>query len=343
MFSTQSTLRRVVFLFGATTLFFASTALAAPPGVLETTAPRSPICNALDQDIRIGDDDTTTEGRVSFLQNFLYETGYYPHTGVGEFGWLTFYSLAQFQRENGLPGSGYFGPLTRALIFSRHCVQSYSPPPVTSGGGPPGTVYGTSTISLPTPTGTPSTGTSTTNSSKNLPYNITDFSNDWEQSWGSVTTTPTRTLLLQAAENTTGAESILTGSKDWGDYSYTAHVVANVNGSVSLIGRYTDSNNFIACTFSGPSVKITENLNGKKKDVATERTNIPRPVSVLIDTTMKMKVKGNQVICSATGKDDVSYTITNSKLLKGGIGISIWHSVPGVTSLELREVTVTAL
>lgn len=317
------------------TLFFAFGASAQTTTTIETYS-LPLVCSITDNNLRIGDDDTNKNGAVSVLQNFLYNSDYYPHAGVGEFGWLTLYGLAEFQHDNDLPAFGFFGPMTRGLIYDKYCQTNNS-------AIIEGTVHGTSAVEIvPAPaTTTPNIATSTQNI---LPYETTQFLDNWKGVWGGVTTTPEGALILKATASTTGAEAFLieTG-KDWTDYSYTANVTASINGSVSLVGRYIDGNNFLVCTFSGPSVKITENLNGKKKDVASVKTNIPRPTSMLVDTNYMMKVKGNHVICSATGKDDVSYTLSNSKLLKGGIGISIWHSVPGITSLQLRKVTVTAL
>jgi uncharacterized surface protein with fasciclin (FAS1) repeats len=52
------------------------------------------------------------------LQNFLSEKGYLSSQNRGYFGAMTRAALIKFQKENGLHGTGFFGPLTREKVRS---------------------------------------------------------------------------------------------------------------------------------------------------------------------------------------------------------------------------------
>lgn len=65
----------------------------------------------------------TNDADVRILQAFLNEHGYLEHAVTGNFYSLTRAAVVRFQIEHGLPGTGYVGPLTRALLntFSNSC------------------------------------------------------------------------------------------------------------------------------------------------------------------------------------------------------------------------------
>lgn len=317
------------------------------------------VCMILNDNLERGNTDETTNGAVTTLQNFLYDNGYYPHLGVGEFGWLTLYGVANFQRDHNLPSSGFFGPLTRAYIKTAHC--SFTPPTTSNGNGGTeegfsGTVshintspanplqpdFGTTTSSA-TPTTTPANSEISGIQTLELPYTNVHTSLDWKGIWGDASTSPEGVVHVRANASTTGAMAILSGSKNWSNYSYTADILANINGNFSLVGRYRDANNFLACTFDDYSVSIDETINGIRKKVANARLSLPPPMSIMISTNVRMDVRGNRISCSKTGAEDVSYTLPDNTDQTGGIGISIWHSVPGIAALDLRSIKVTPL
>ncbi|MBV9159622.1 MAG: IPT/TIG domain-containing protein [Candidatus Kaiserbacteria bacterium] len=78
------------------------------------------------------------------LQTALSEQGYFTAQPIGVFGPMTLRALIAFQRANGVPQTGFFGPLTRAALIKRcgtvppisNNVRIYSITPVS---GPVGT------------------------------------------------------------------------------------------------------------------------------------------------------------------------------------------------------------
>lgn len=346
-----------VVIFSFSIFPFPLIALAQTATSSATTGENTPrICGTLGDNLKKGNTDEETYGAVTALQDFLFDTGYYPHPGVGEFGWLTFYGLARFQGDSRLPSTGFFGPMTRAYISETFCAvnaDTDSVPPLesvmtadASSSTPPEIIEAPvtpETLFLDTALSSSSPSIKMDIKERSLPYRNSAFFDEWQGDWGEVSTSSAGTLVLRATASTTGATALLPDSYAWTDYSYTTDVTVNANGTFSLIGRYADGKNFLMCTFANRSVKITEVLNGIRRDVASARLSVPSYPAILISTNVMMKTKGNYISCSATGAEDVSYTISDPRLLAGGIGVSIWHSVLGITSLELRSVRVDPL
>lgn len=315
---------------------------------IDTPSTLPPICMALEENLARSATDLTADGAVTTLQDFLFEYGYYPHSGVGEFGWLTFFAVVKFQNDNDLPGTGFFGPMTRSYIYESECAEPNIPPitPLTTietianNTNVPVEIFPPADV-----TSTPiqeETLASTTNS-LSLPYQSSLFWNEWHSDWGSATTSPDGVLLLRATASTTGATALLPDSKEWTDYSYTADITFNVNGSFSLLGRYTDAKNFLSCTFADHYVSINETLDGVRKQVTSVRLHTSISSAVLTSTNVRMEAHKNRITCSRTGAEDVSYTLSDTRLMKGGIGISNWFTIPGVSTLDLRSVKVVGI
>jgi hypothetical protein len=76
-------------------------------------------------------DGYTSNGVVSSLQNFLVGQGYFAsaYLGTGHYGAITMHAVAQFQITHGISGTGFVGPLTRALIQNISCGTNPVPTP----------------------------------------------------------------------------------------------------------------------------------------------------------------------------------------------------------------------
>lgn len=97
------------------------------PGVkAQTTAP---VCPQLLYNMRIGSLDSTTNGQVTILQSSLVTAGFFnkQNIGTGRFGPLTFTAVVAFQRSQGLPTTGYVGPLTRQAFARLNCSSVAGP------------------------------------------------------------------------------------------------------------------------------------------------------------------------------------------------------------------------
>ena len=90
-----------------------------------------PICFTFSTNIRYGSDDATSgQGYITQLQTFLSNQGYFnsANLGTGHFGPLTLSAVEKYQAANGIPSTGFVGPLTRASM-NNTCGINPNPTP----------------------------------------------------------------------------------------------------------------------------------------------------------------------------------------------------------------------
>jgi peptidoglycan hydrolase-like protein with peptidoglycan-binding domain len=78
-------------------------------------------CAALSHNMRIGSNDSQTDGDVSGLQTFLQDEGYLKSDPTGYFGNSTFKAVKKFQAKYGIPQVGSVGSVTRKKIQLLSC------------------------------------------------------------------------------------------------------------------------------------------------------------------------------------------------------------------------------
>ncbi len=94
------------------------------PGDIDPTA--TVACADLTRNLRFGMKDSDTFADVSMLQDFLSSKGHLKVTSTGFFGKVTFKAVVDFQKSNGIMGTGYVGPITRAKIKAIDCTGTTS-------------------------------------------------------------------------------------------------------------------------------------------------------------------------------------------------------------------------
>ena len=225
---------------------------------------------------------------------------------------MTSAAVKSFQAQEKLPKLGIVGPLTRAAIIRVSCVDG-------------------KTASIKAPAGAA------------LPYE-TDTFTDWVGTWGGVQQGTPKSLFLNALPTTNGAEAFFLPSRNWKDYQYTADVVVS-NGSITLLARSIDPNNFIGCSFAADSIQVRERANGVTTTVAEGKVEGRDPYNFFnTSTSVSMRVKGDIVTCTSLGaQENLKYTISTPDLYTGGIGIQTWQKGEGSASLELRNVKVEGI
>jgi peptidoglycan hydrolase-like protein with peptidoglycan-binding domain len=288
------------------------------------------VCTSLTTNLASG----STGTQVVSLQNFLSASGFLSVPSSGYFGPLTKDALMNFQASQQVPQVGSVGPMTRASIKTVSCTTTKAPAPA---------VLGTSTVAIvtaPVATTTPEVVAPT---SPTLPYRADTFY-DWKSTWGDVSTTSKGSLLLQGTVDTNGAEAVFPASKDWDNYRYTANVsVANSN--ITLIARYVDENNFVACSFSKDWVQITQRQYGTTTILASKYVpGVLNAGGAAISTAVAITVKGHSIGCAALGPDDnLSFTIRGTEPLTGAVGIQTYYDTPFAARLELLGIKVDPL
>src|SRR5688500_14446280 len=74
---------------------------------------------------------------------------------------------------------------------------------------------------------------------------------------------------LRSHATTTGASVFLDGTAHWQTYRFEAVIDWQQGQSLSLLTRFQDSENYVACTFSDQGVRIEERVKGEQRIVAT--------------------------------------------------------------------------
>jgi hypothetical protein len=215
------------------------------------------VCTGIAHTLSIGATDRTSKGDVTLLQDFLRVSGLLDHVSTGYFGSLTMQAVRDFQRANDIESIGIVGPKTRAAIKTASCTEPLTAQ--TNASSTPVTLEPLTAGATTTATSTPPVVTAS------LPFTSTSLS-QWSKTWGALSSL-SNGLLLQALPGATGAEAILRTSGEWSDYRYTINATVS-NGDLTLIGRYRDADNFVACNFNRHEVAILERKNGETKLVA---------------------------------------------------------------------------
>ncbi len=278
-------------------------------------------CVALRNNLRVGSTDVNTNTEVTKLQKFLFSKGYMTISPTGYFGPITTKAVKDFQTIENISAIGIVGPATRARINAITCVPALPEQPV---------------VVAPI---TPPTEKPIQPIVAKLPYTSSNFM-DWAGVWGNVSTTTEGNLLINATANTSGAQALLTKSNEWTNYKFTVNIFAR-QATVTLMARYIDENNFLACTYSGRYVEIIQKNNGIS-NVVNSTTVVEAPYTRYFynDLNLAMTVKNKTISCSLLGDDNIVYNNVDEKLQKGGIGIQVWSNSNGVANIEVKNVKV---
>jgi len=173
---------------------------------------------------------------------------------------------------------------------------------------------------------------------KLIPYSSHVFNVfDWRNSWGDVIINNNRFLNISATNSSTGASVFLDGTLLWTNYTFNTLIDWNKGSHVSLIGRFKDSENYVACSFSDKGLRIEQYLNGKKRIMVERETFFEMPKD---DIKLGIRVNKDKVECLVNGSV-VAYTYYLSPALSnGGIGFKTWDPQINNSEIIIKEVLV---
>ena len=170
-------------------------------------------------------------------------------------------------------------------------------------------------------------------SAKGLPYGASSFTSEWAGSWGTVTAGTK--LMLSATPKTSGAAAYLNGSGVWRNYIFSATVHWERGSSISLLARYTDNQNYRACTFSRTIVSIEDHTGAVQTVRAQQRIALNDSREEL---HIAIKVQGQRLTCYINGEAHLSALVQSAPM--GGIGVEIWDENLGYAQSEVMNVSV---
>lgn len=85
-------------------------------------------CTKFQQDLRLYDGPNNKKSEAVFeLQNSLIQENYLKTQSTGFFGLLTLNALKKYQRDHGLPNTGYMGKMTRRILRNQFCQNEFVP------------------------------------------------------------------------------------------------------------------------------------------------------------------------------------------------------------------------
>ncbi len=172
---------------------------------------------------------------------------------------------------------------------------------------------------------------------KKLPFSENmQIAPGWKEVWGILSIKDDR-LILQADTLTNGASMFLLGTFLWKDYSFETYLDWKKGQTVSLLARYADDYNYVACNFSEASVIISEHLKNTAINLA-EKENTLKLANK--DIKLSIDVDGNSVRCYVNDKLIASATGLTKELKNGGVGFNIWDPALNTSQIVIKKVKI---
>jgi peptidoglycan/xylan/chitin deacetylase (PgdA/CDA1 family) len=173
--------------------------------------------------------------------------------------------------------------------------------------------------------------------SKQLPY--TDTFTDvqgWLNIEGSYKLNPSHYMELRADQSNTTAGVALDGTQSWKDYSYALDVDWLDCQQVSLLARYTDDQNYLACSFGSGFTSIRQVVNGKSTILSNTAIGTQNgKQSLMVD------MRGDRITCGINGTPVLDDLVDNAAG-HGMIGISIWDPAKGTAQANVTKAIIRA-
>jgi peptidoglycan hydrolase-like protein with peptidoglycan-binding domain len=278
-------------------------------------------CLNITRNLKLGVRDYSENSEVKSLQNFLINYNYLKTDPTGYFGLLTLNAVKDFQKQNGLPAVGMVGPLTKEKIRNTTCSSAKN-------------------IETSNPTGSTLPKIETTVNTASIPHTSGNFS-EWERNWGVIEVNNEGVLTLKASAETNGGQISFKDSKELSDYSVLLNTFIK-QGTVNILVRYVNDDNFLACNFSGRYIEIVQKINGVSSVVAyTSVAEYPYATFFNESTNLGVSVNGKTIGCTLVGNEyNVSFNNIDSSLMKGGVAIQTWVNVKGISEINIRNITI---
>jgi hypothetical protein len=177
---------------------------------------------------------------------------------------------------------------------------------------------------------------------KSLPYTLTNENQSgWKQAWGKISSN-NGSFVISATNSTTGASTILDGTRLWKNYNYTANIDWENANSVSLMGHYQadpQSNTYVECNFSKGTVTLENVVDGFPTNIISE---IQEPlVDLGKNKNIGMNFNNNHAKCLWNNRTIAEGELTSSSPDDGGIGMEVWGPKIGQAKVTVHIISVT--
>lgn len=177
---------------------------------------------------------------------------------------------------------------------------------------------------------------------KSLPYAVRAFDghSPWVATWGTREFLPNASMLVSAAEDSTGALAFLGGSREWKDYSFSTDFMWKKGKTVSLLARYKDNRNYVAFTLSDEYFRMEVFRDGERTLVEEASNHVSWKGKEVI---ARLDARGG-VFTGFVGSDKVvQVRVPEEADGSGGIGLKVWDAQEANSAIEVKRVSVEGL
>lgn len=171
---------------------------------------------------------------------------------------------------------------------------------------------------------------------KNIPYmDAFEKNNGWRSMWGELVFNDGKNMILRTTSTNSSAALFLDGTSEWRARNFFADIYTHKGESFTLLTRFQDDNNFIACIYTDKAIRLEETIDGKRAVRAEKMIK-----NKLIGTTRNVgiKLEGTKGSCFLDNKNLVTGQLSTSHLDRGGIGFKAWDPTPVNSEVEIKKV-----
>lgn len=177
-------------------------------------------------------------------------------------------------------------------------------------------------------------------SSKHLPYKEAFLENSgWIKTWGQISQ-DRDAIITGSIISTDGSAAFLDGTYLWRNYAFRANVYLNNGQIFSLMARYKDDDNYVACSFSAESIRIEQVVNSERKILSELMGNF---IFANKNRDVGIGVNGSTVNCYLNNVIAMRGSNLDQVLSHGGIGFKTWGLQKGNSELVVRGVSVDSI
>lgn len=168
---------------------------------------------------------------------------------------------------------------------------------------------------------------------KDMPFfdKFTDY-NGWRKSYGRMEISGNNSMVIRPSETGTSASVGLDGTSLWQNYDFSIKLNWQRGSDVTLVTRFKDENNFVACTFGANRIRVEQRINKQRVILQDKPTRLTLPKDGI---KLLASVSDSQISCS----DSVTTATVTAPVTPahGGVGIKLWDARVGNAQIEVKE------
>ncbi|HEY4498977.1 MAG TPA: hypothetical protein VJH94_02855 [Candidatus Paceibacterota bacterium] len=180
-----------------------------------------------------------------------------------------------------------------------------------------------------------------------LPYTLSSRTEDvamWQPLFGQFEKTNNGVLIGPIPKKTNGSMTVFGGGKEWANYRVNANVYWGMTSTFSILVRFIDDGNFVACAYSnyGAVIQIYQVKKGASTLLGQTPLLAIRTYKPWGNAKHGASVQGNKVSCYMDGEKVLSATLSGMPAT-GSVGIETWSINSDDYPHVLQELHISSL